>query len=116
MSRPVAALLLLLRFLRAVVVSGWQTALVILRAGVGGGPGPAAAFVRIRFAPVGERGAAGPGRLIPPTPGAPAPPGAPERREMLLHVLDAGDLDGLLAAIRRDFERYLVVLFGTEGR
>jgi multicomponent K+:H+ antiporter subunit E/multicomponent Na+:H+ antiporter subunit E len=37
-----------------------------------------------------------------------------ERREMLLHVLDASDLDGMLAAIRRDFERYLVVLFGRE--
>lgn len=116
MSRPVAALLLLLRFLRAVVVSGWQTALVILRAGVGGGPGPAAAFVRIRFAPMDERGAAVLGCLISLTPGTTTLDVDLERREMLLHVLDAGDLDGLLAAIRRDFERYLVVLFGTEGR
>jgi multisubunit Na+/H+ antiporter MnhE subunit len=115
MSRPVAALLLLLRFLIAVVVSGAQTALVILRASAGRTGSPTSAFVRLRFAPMDARGAALLGGMITLTPGTTTVDIDLERREMLLHVLDASDLDGLLAAIRRDFERYLVVLFGREG-
>ncbi|MCU0976127.1 MAG: Na+/H+ antiporter subunit E [Steroidobacteraceae bacterium] len=115
MSRPVAALLLLGRFLLAVVVSGAQTALVILRASAGGDHAPKSAFVRLRYAPMDERGASLLGGMITLTPGTTTIDIDPERREMLLHVLDASDLDGLLAAIRRDFERYLVVLFGREG-
>jgi multisubunit Na+/H+ antiporter MnhE subunit len=115
MSRPAAAVLLLLHFLLAVVVSGVQTALVILRASAGGAGRPASAFVRLRFAPMDERGAALLGGMITLTPGTTTIDIDMERREMLLHVLDASDLDGLLAAIRRDFERYLLVLFGREG-
>ena len=114
MSRPVAALLLLLRFLLAVVVSGAQTAVVILRASRGGKGSPTSAFVRLRFAPLDERGAALLGGMITLTPGTTTIDIDLERREMLLHVLDASDLDGLVTAIRRDFERYLVVLFGPE--
>lgn len=114
MSRPVAALLLLLRFLVAVVVSGAQTALVILRASAGGEDAPKSAFVRLRFAPMDARGAALLGGMITLTPGTTTIDIDLERHEMLLHVLDAGDLDGLLVSIRRDFERYLVVLFGRE--
>ena len=115
MSRPVAALLLLLRFLLAVVTSGAQTALVIMRASAGGAGSPTSAFVRLRFAPMDERGAALLGGMITLTPGTTTIDIDLERREMLLHVLDASDLDGLLAGIRRDFERYLVVLFGREN-
>ena len=114
MSRPVAALLLLARFLVAVVVSGGQTALAILRASAGGGEPPRSAFVRLRFAPLDERGAALLGSMITLTPGTTTIDIDMERGEMLLHVLDASDLDGLLAGIRRDFEGYLVVLFGKE--
>jgi multisubunit Na+/H+ antiporter MnhE subunit len=38
-----------------------------------------------------------------------------DRRELLLHVLDASDLDALVQGIRTEFEPSLVVLFG-EGR
>lgn len=114
MSRPVAALMLLLRFLLAVVISGAQTAVVILRASAGGEGRPTSAFVRLRFAPLDERGAALLGGMITLTPGTTTIDIDLERREMLLHVLDASDLEGLLAGIRRDFERYLVVLFGRE--
>lgn len=115
MSRPVAALLLLARFLLAVVISGAQTALVILRAGADGRRAPTSAFVRLRYAPMDERGASLLGAMITLTPGTTTIDIDPGRREMLLHVLDASDLGGLLAAIRRDFERYLVVLFGEEA-
>ncbi len=115
MSRPVAALLLLGHFLAAVVVSGAQTALVILRASAGGARAPRSAFVRLRYAPMDERGASLLGAMITLTPGTTTIDIDPGRREMLLHVLDASDLDSLVTAIRRDFERYLVVLFGREG-
>lgn len=116
MSRPVAAVLLLARFVVAVVVSGVQTALVILRARGGGDHAPKSAYVRLRYAPLDERGAALLGSMITLTPGTTTIDIDPERREMLLHVLDARDLRGLRAGIRSDFERYLLVLFGTEGR
>jgi hypothetical protein len=39
-----------------------------------------------------------------------------ERRELLLHVLDASDTDALVQGIRRDFEPGLVALFGRGAR
>jgi hypothetical protein len=38
-----------------------------------------------------------------------------ERYELLLHVLDASNTDGLVDGIRREFEPGLRILFGTEG-
>ena len=61
----VAAIVLLLRFLWALVVSGVQTAVVIAK----GRRRPAAAFVRMRFAPMSETGAALLGCMITLTPG-----------------------------------------------
>jgi multisubunit Na+/H+ antiporter MnhE subunit len=37
-----------------------------------------------------------------------------ERRELLLHVLDASDTTALVDGIRKEFEPGLKVLFGTE--
>jgi multisubunit Na+/H+ antiporter MnhE subunit len=107
-----AALVLLLRFLRAVVVSGVQTVAVILRAGVGGGRPPPAAFVRVRYAPMSAQGAALLGCMISLTPGTTTLDIDEERRELLLHVLDASDTDALVAGIRSEFEPGLVALFG----
>jgi len=49
--KPWATLVLLLRFVKAVVVSGVQTVAVILRSGLGERRPPPAAFLRVRFAP-----------------------------------------------------------------
>lgn len=106
-----AALVLLLRFLGAVVVSGFQTVRVI--AGLGRRPNPA--FIRMRYAPMNETGAALLGCMISLTPGTTTIDIDPQRREMLLHVLDATDVQSLVAQIRRDFERHLVVLFAAGG-
>lgn len=83
------------------VVSGWQTVGVIVR----NAEAPPAAFVRMRFAPMSETGAALLGCLISLTPGTTTLNVDMARREMLLHLLDASDPDAVIAGIRADFER-----------
>lgn len=112
MNKPWAALLLLLRFLRALVVSGVQTVGVILRASTGQRRAPPTAFLRVRYAPMSAQGAALLGCMVSLTPGTTTLDIDEERRELLLHVLDASDTDALLAGIRRDFEPGLIALFG----
>jgi multisubunit Na+/H+ antiporter MnhE subunit len=112
MNKPFAALLLLLRFLRAMVVSGVQTVAVILRASTGSRRAPPAAFVRVRYAPMSAQGAALLGCMVSLTPGTTTLDIDEDQRELLLHVLDASDTDALVAGIRRDFEPGLVTLFG----
>jgi len=110
--KSVAALQLLLRFLRAVVVSGFQTVGVILRASLGSRTPPAAAFLRVRFAPMSEQGAALLGCMVTLTPGTTTIDIDMQARELLLHVLDASNTSALVEGIRRDFEPGLVTLFG----
>jgi multisubunit Na+/H+ antiporter MnhE subunit len=110
-----AALVLLLRFLRAVVLSGVQTVAVILRAGSGGGSPPPAAFVRVRYAPMSAQGAALLGCMISLTPGTTTLDIDEERRELLLHVLDATDIEAMVAGIRTEFEPGLLALFGERS-
>ncbi|MCX7691926.1 Na+/H+ antiporter subunit E [Tepidimonas taiwanensis] len=105
---------LALRFLTAVVVSGLQTVRVIARASVGSRRAPAAAFVRVRFAPMSAQGAALLGCMVTLTPGTTTLDIDLARCELLLHVLDASDTDALVQGIRRDFEPALVALFGEE--
>ncbi|TNF60048.1 MAG: hypothetical protein EP306_09615 [Burkholderiales bacterium] len=114
-GKTVAAAVLLLRFLRALVVSGLQTVGVILRAGLGSRQPPAAAFLRVRFAPMSEQGAALLGCMVTLTPGTTTIDIDMEKRELLLHVLDASDTDAVLDGIRREFEPGLVRLFGDRS-
>jgi multisubunit Na+/H+ antiporter MnhE subunit len=109
----IAAIILLLRFLRAVVISGFDTIMVILQAGRPGGNAPPVALLRVRFAPMTARGAALLGSMVSLTPGTTTIDIDMDRRELLLHVLDASDTDALVEGIRRDFEPGLRVLFGT---
>jgi multicomponent K+:H+ antiporter subunit E/multicomponent Na+:H+ antiporter subunit E len=110
MRRARALLELLLRFAWAVVVSGLQTAWVIVRRG----RRPAAGFVRMRFAPMSEAGAVLLGSLITLTPGTTTVDVDMERNELLLHLLDVSDAEGAVAQIREQFERPLLVWFGRE--
>lgn len=107
-----AALVLLGRFVWALLLSGVQTAGVILRGGRGL---PPAALIRMRFAPMSPAGAAILGSLITLTPGTTTLDIDMARRELLLHVLDASDPQAVVDGIRQDFERHLVVLFGQAG-
>lgn len=110
MRRALAAAELLLRFLACVLTSGLRTALVIARVRRRPPPG----FVRMRFAPMSETGAALLGSLITLTPGSTTIDIDMEAREIVMHLLDASDAEQAVAGIRRQFERNLVTLFGRE--
>ena len=114
MTRLLASTGLLLRFVRAVFVSGLQTVAVILKTGRPGGKPPPVALVRVRFAPMSERGAALLASMVSLTPGTTTTDIDLERRELVLHVLDASAVDALVAGIRRDFEPGILTLFGRE--
>ncbi|NIC40694.1 Na+/H+ antiporter subunit E [Aquabacterium sp. A08] len=110
--KAVVALALLLRFLKALGVSGVQTVGVIVRASLGERRPPPAAFLRVRYAPMSPQGAALLGCMVTLTPGTTTLHIDPERRELWLHVLDASDTEAVLQGIRRDFEPGLLALFG----
>ena len=112
MNKPWAAITLLLRFLWAVVVSGVATLKIILQRGLGAGQLPPAALVRMRFAPMSPMGASLLGCMITLTPGTATLDIDMDRRELLMHVLDASDVDAVIADVRRQFEPGLVALFG----
>lgn len=116
MRKIVAALVLAVRFVVAVVVSGFATIVVILGSGLPGRAPPPVALLRIGFAPMDERGAAILGCMVSLTPGTTTLDIDMERHELLVHVLDASDPDALVASIRRDFEPGLVTLFGEDRR
>ena len=113
MAKLIAAIVLALRFTRAVAMSGVDTIAVILKAGRPGAAPPPAAFVRVRFAPMTPRGAALLGSMVSLTPGTTTIDIDMEHYELLLHVLDSTDTDGMVEGMRRDFEPGLRVLFGT---
>jgi multisubunit Na+/H+ antiporter MnhE subunit len=115
MRRFASAIGLVLRFVRAIFVSGLQTVVVILQSGRPGGRPPPVALVRVRIAPMNEQGAALLGGMVSLTPGTTTIEIDMERHELLLHVLDASDTDALVDGIRRDFEPGLRALFGTEA-
>lgn len=112
MRRAAAILLLTVRFVVAVFVSGFRTVAVILRVGPGRGAALSPGFVRVRFAPMSPRGAALLGCMVSLTPGSTLIDIDMVRHELLLHVLDASDTQAVVDDIRREFEPALVVLFG----
>ena len=114
MGKVFAAFGLLLRFLRAMLVSGLLTVIVILRTGRPGGTPPPSALLRVRFAPMSAQGAALLGAMVSLTPGTTTIDIDMDNRELLLHVLDASDTDAVVEGIRREFEPSLRVLFGRE--
>lgn len=114
MMKLIAAVVLLARFLKAVVISGFQTVQVILRSSVGERK-PPAAFLRVKFAPMTEQGASLLGCMITLTPGTTTIDIDMDKREILMHVLDASDTDALVKGIREDFEPGLIALFGVKA-
>jgi len=111
MRRLLLVLLLLLRFLWQVLVSGVATARTVLRPG----PLPRAGLIRMEYAPMSEAGAALLGCLVTLTPGTTVIDIDPARREMLLHVLDADQAQAAVAAIRGEFEQYVARLLPPGG-
>lgn len=110
-----ALFVLLLRFLKAVVLSGLQTVQVILAASKGGAGSPTGTFVRVRFAPMSATGAAILGCMVSLTPGTTTLDIDMDQYELLLHVLDEFSVQEMLAGIRTDFEPGLVAVFGVKS-
>jgi multisubunit Na+/H+ antiporter MnhE subunit len=107
-TRTGALVLLVARFLVDVVASGWVTTRVILS-----GPGRLQpGFVRVRYGDLDETGAALLAALVTLTPGTTAVDLDPDRREILLHLLDVRHSAATVASLRRDFERPLLALLG----
>ena len=99
MKRLSALFRLVFNFMKEVVVSGGSTTLIILRGGKALQPG----FVRMSYGDLGETAADFLGALVSLTPGTTTVDIDPERRELLLHLLDMTRAEQTLAAIRRDF-------------
>ncbi len=107
MKRAGAALLLVWRFLRDVVLGGWATIQVIVA------PRPVrSGLVRVAYGDLPEAAALLLGALVSLTPGATTVDIDPERREFLLHLLDLDQKDAVGRAILEDFARPLAILFG----
>jgi multisubunit Na+/H+ antiporter MnhE subunit len=112
MNRIIASIVLLFRFLRAVVVSGIQTVRIILSRGLRIGDPAPAAFVRLRFAPMNATGASLLGCMITLTPGTTVIDIDMEEREMVVHMLDRREAQSLIRSVQREFEPGLLVWFG----
>lgn len=110
MTRPVAAITLALRFFVAVIRSGVQTTITILRPDPGMKPG----FIDYEFEPMTEIGATLLGSLITLTPGTTTVDIDMEGQRLLVHLLDTRGADSARAEIRSEFEKPIRVLFGTE--
>jgi len=107
MKRPMIALVLLLRFLWQVVVSGVTTAWLILRPG----RRPQPDLIRMRYDNLDDLGVVILGCMITLTPGTTTIDIDTERGELLLHLLDASDPAATVADIRHEFERPLQQLY-----
>jgi multisubunit Na+/H+ antiporter MnhE subunit len=114
MNKPLAALLLLTRFLRAVGACGLQTARVIVR-GRDAQRLPRAGFARLPIAPLTEQGTALLACLVSLTPGTSVIEVDRAARCLVLHLLDINSAEATLASIRRDFEPGLMAWFGEVG-
>lgn len=113
MNRATAAVVLPLRFGRALVTAGVQTVGAILRHGLSIGTPAPTSFVRITFAPMSAGGATLLGCLITLTPGSTVVDIDLARRQMVLHLLDAGDGTATAEVVRRELEPPILAWFGT---
>lgn len=111
MNRLLALALLGFNFLKDVIASGWTTALIILRRG----NRPQSGFVRMPYGDLSNTAANFLGALVTLTPGTTTVDIDLERREFLLHLLDAEQAEATLASIRRDFLRPIQILFGGKS-
>lgn len=110
MNRVSALIRLGFNFVKEAIVSGGITALLILRGGKALQPG----FVRMPYGDLGETAANFLGALVSLTPGTTTIDIDPERRELLLHLLDVTRAEQTLDSIRRDFLLPVRTLFGGE--
>lgn len=108
MKKLLALAFLGFNFLKEAIASGWATARIILREGNQLQPG----FVRMSYGDLSDSAANFLGALLTLTPGTTTIDIDLERREILLHLLDAEQAETTLASIRRNFMMPVRTLFG----
>ncbi|MGD2054498.1 MAG: Na+/H+ antiporter subunit E [Gammaproteobacteria bacterium] len=111
MNRLSALLLLLWHFASAMLLSAWATSRIILTCS----EAPRRGFVRFAYEDLNETGVVLLAAMVTLTPGTSTVDIDPQRRELLLHVLDSDDIEVTLSAIRRDFLLPLQRLFGERS-
>jgi len=110
--RMVVAVQLLLRFMKALLVSGVQTLNIIVLHGLRLRPLPPSGLRSLRFAPMHPQGVALLAAMVSLTPGTTVIEIDMERHELLIHMLDTRGAEAAAADIRAAFEAPLLVLFG----
>ncbi len=114
MNKPLAAVTLLWRFLRAVPVCGLQTVGVILQAGRPRGRPPRSGFLRVPIAPLTRPGTALLACLVSLTPGTSVLEVDAAGHHLVLHLLDLTAAEATIHSIRRDFEPGLRAWFALD--
>lgn len=114
MNRITAAVLLPLRFVRALVVSGVQTVQAIVGHSLGRAP-TTPRLVDMPFGPLSATGAVLLASMVTLTPGTTVVHIDLPRRLMRLHLLDGADPEATFADIRREFEVPLLAWFGCSA-
>ncbi len=107
MKRTQALFRLLANIAREMVMSGWSTAGVILARKSDIQPG----FARLAYGDLPPGASSLLAALVTLTPGTTAVEIDPERREIVLHLLDQRQAESTLAAIEHDFIHPLRQLF-----
>lgn len=110
MNKALALLLLTFNFIKGALLSGWDTARVILRR-----PATAGGLTRIRYGELGPAAASVLGALVTLTPGTTVVEIDLEQREFVLHLLDLSRREDALATIQRDFAAPLALLMGERS-
>lgn len=111
MNKLQALLVLLWRFISAMLLSAWATSRIILT----GSDAPRRGFARFAYDDLHEAGVVVLAALVTLTPGTSTVDIDLQRRELLLHVLDTEDIENTLNTIRRDFLLPLRCLFGGQS-
>ena len=113
MKKVFAALHLFAIFVWAIFTSGVDTLRIILRHKLGH-PLPPARFIHMPFTLMSELGVSLLTNMISLTPGTTALDIDIKNHQILLHVLDATDVQGVADSVRNTFEPDLITLFGEK--
>jgi multisubunit Na+/H+ antiporter MnhE subunit len=111
MNKLQALLVLLWRFASTMLISAWSTIHTILVSS----DAPRRGFVHFAYDDLNDAGVVLLAAMVTLTPGTSTVDIDPERRELLLHVLDSEDIETQLSAIRHDFLLPLRSLFGVRS-
>ena len=108
MQRLRIIILLLWRFLDAMLQSAWTTSRIILT----DSRAPNRGYARLHYGELSDAGVMLLAAMITLTPGTSTLDIDRDNQELLLHVLDTTDIESVLDGLRRDFLHPLQILSG----